>query len=1222
MPSKTHTGLLLDLDIALNGQEGAPWTWLAWNSRTNLSGLPWSPGADDTDGLTEKELQEARSFVHKYAALKAAERGTFLSAKHDANAPGRQVVRSYLQKKFKAWKIVETTNEALRAKHCDIYSILRISKTKEATNWNQSQLHIAYEEIALQLFGVDALQHPGMPFLKRGVSEFVEDLAALEWNKSRKVAGRERDGLESRKKQIQEDWHALAASKSIDLPGLKKYLALVEKQSRILSRYWDAESVQELDNRKQEVRDMMDAIRRDTGGAGDAASLPKNIRKALQLLADSVLVESITNYMVDIVAIDHEDEDEGEAVELPDLDEDAPTTWTEGTEEFAAHDLERIKDDLGILKGDSIPMLNTWQDNTGTIDAWSPEFDENVATKTDISALRPRWHQYVAVLKIMLKMISGDPILLMDDVGIGKTLVLTAIACCRAWYHMHYKAHGAFPGLAGKRGMKCETTADGNFEDLPTLLVCPPALHPQWTEELHRYLKKGSFDLFPYTGKVEKRAGFWNEWSKSHQPLSRRILLATSTAIQSDLDYCFAVPAEKWKMPIKRPTYDALVVQTIFNQQWGLFVIDEAHVIRGLNKTYSASLLARSLSQMTVASTATPVLTRPGDLWNMGRMVGLETFDIDFDDDAATMARELRKASAQDLKMRKQSKSTEVLIRSLVSGEGSAPANLLQNSSYRQVSTEWIERIRSKFSGSVIRRTVDSLDWAGRPISGLEPYTEHTLMLDLCEHERKNLEQLADALLAESREKVHRVREGRSFYLSIRRALTHPGCNPGHGHKNAQSLEEWDKYPSAKLIALIQVLFHHLASDGAPPLRSRAGNILESTESGPDVHPPGAGPDKIVVYIAFPSNLDIIGNVLTLHGIRWVTINGAMTVHARQKALREFKNAGREGPRVMIMSGVGMVGMNIAFANLLVVLDTLWSAQEDSQLIGRVQRYPQQKLVRIYRIILRSTPDIFLNNLAFRKAEMHEAFVGSSLKLQRAFTQDSWSLDEEDGDTSPDKAKGSALLKAVPVSGFSTDDVDDDEFAGFGPEVSSGGTTSTAADCSAGDGEDDEFAGFGLEISSDDTTSVAADHSASSSHRELALRRKAPPSVATFPSRRLSKAARKGPKPSLKQTRQQPKSGALSSAAKEGGSSSTGKRSRDYAASSQSSSKRRRTMLHYSSGDGLSGDGATTREMEKENEAPAALSSHPTLQYQDVSRVLKSAASIGGELPARSRGKR
>jgi SNF2 family DNA or RNA helicase len=116
----------------------------------------------------------------------------------------------------------------------------------------------------------------------------------------------------------------------------------------------------------------------------------------------------------------------------------------------------------------------------------------------------------------------------------------------------------------------------------------------------------------------------------------------------------------------------------------------------------------------------------------------------------------------------------------------------------------------------------------------------------------------------------------------------------------------------------------------------------------------------------------------------------------RNTVLGAFRTSTREsGPRVLILSGVGMVGLNLACANIMVVMvcsistfdistrvltsrqDTLWSEQDDRQLRGRIYRHPQTKPVHIYRAIALRTADVFLNNISFSKGAMHEAFTGS-----------------------------------------------------------------------------------------------------------------------------------------------------------------------------------------------------------------------------------------------------
>ena len=61
-----------------------------------------------------------------------------------------------------------------------------------------------------------------------------------------------------------------------------------------------------------------------------------------------------------------------------------------------------------------------------------------------------------------------------------------------------------------------------------------------------------------------------------------------------------------------------------------------------------------------------------------------------------------------------------------------------------------------------------------------------------------------------------------------------------------------------------------------------------------------------------------------------------------------------------------------------------WSAVEDEQLTGRCWRFPQAKPVLNYRIIAMNTPDVFLNNMAFNKVAMHEAFINTREAISKS----------------------------------------------------------------------------------------------------------------------------------------------------------------------------------------------------------------------------------------------
>lgn len=60
--------------------------------------------------------------------------------------------------------------------------------------------------------------------------------------------------------------------------------------------------------------------------------------------------------------------------------------------------------------------------------------------------------------------------------------------------------------------------------------------------------------------------------------------------------------------------------------------------------------------------------------------------------------------------------------------------------------------------------------------------------------------------------------------------------------------------------------------------------------------------------------------VLNMYGIKHETHTSRTSIAARTKAIEDFKKAGRDGPRVLIVSAVGIVGLNLACANYVIMM--------------------------------------------------------------------------------------------------------------------------------------------------------------------------------------------------------------------------------------------------------------------------------------------------------------
>jgi hypothetical protein len=125
---------------------------------------------------------------------------------------------------------------------------------------------------------------------------------------------------------------------------------------------------------------------------------------------------------------------------------DIDVEWSEGVEEF--HDLSM--DDLWALLGlaeKAVPFFNATQDPFSNNDPWTKEGHQWL--KENGKDLELRWHQLVGVVKMLYNAFAGRPVLLMDEVGLGKTIQLTACIAILAYYRDYYATHQRFPGAFG-----------------------------------------------------------------------------------------------------------------------------------------------------------------------------------------------------------------------------------------------------------------------------------------------------------------------------------------------------------------------------------------------------------------------------------------------------------------------------------------------------------------------------------------------------------------------------------------------------------------------------------------------------------------------------------------------------------------------------------------------------------------------------------------------------
>ncbi|KAL2281018.1 hypothetical protein FJTKL_12130 [Diaporthe vaccinii] len=111
---------------------------------------------------------------------------------------------------------------------------------------------------------------------------------------------------------------------------------------------------------------------------------------------------------------------------------------------------------------------------------------------------------------------------------------------------------------------------------------------------------------------------------------------------------------------------------------------------------------------------------------------------------------------------------------------------------------------------------------------------------------------------------------------------------------------------------------------------------------------------KSIVFSFWKSTLDLVGQLLAARGLEFYMIHGSLPLNERRRILDGFRSAGNAHILLMTL-GTGAVGLNLAVASRMYLLEPQWNPQLEQQAFGRAQRLGQTEQVTIIRYVMKDT---------------------------------------------------------------------------------------------------------------------------------------------------------------------------------------------------------------------------------------------------------------------------
>ncbi|CEL53741.1 putative ATP-dependent helicase C17A2,12 OS=Schizosaccharomyces pombe (strain 972 / ATCC 24843) GN=SPAC17A2.12 PE=3 SV=1 [Rhizoctonia solani AG-1 IB] len=658
----------------------------------------------------------------------------------------------------------------------------------------------------------------------------------------------------------------------------------------------------------------------------------------------------------------------------------------------------------------------------------------------------PYWHQAVGAQAVVERAFTkhigdkGQPSLLCDEVGLGKTIQIVGIvSLVRHYYEQQERDPGRclpVPPFALENktpffsGLK-------HIPNLPSIVISPRTLSNQWVEQWIKFTQKGGFSVVRYSvdqGPLENfssnpKGDYCRAAGVDHSRASSVVILADISAIGLEAQRCLEPPPPQRSSDAKMdqakgqpPRFKDTVstVGSLFAMRFRVAAIDECHSLRNYGHGAKGVQTIASNSLLVVGATATPLFTNETNLATLARVLQLE--DMCGEEGVAnhkymleckkTRKREWDSSANAIIQKAAQDEAEAIAEEREVDSEDPAFDKILQQASDKYNSEEQevilrmsyiaqdsIALLRRVVAPIIVRRTVKSLDCNGQPVLDLPPIRSLTAWSPMNENELE-----VQARINRAHVEVRSTRKGgqepltikwHNFLMSQKHASVHPLIYEYQAREDEEKLLEgslvktiamgWtedniETEASTRMLKVDQIIQHFWDGNPTAIVFNEDGTVKQNAS----LPAPLAcdEPRKFLVYVSYRVHRDLFSQMFRLMGRKHVCYDGSMDSKRRQTAVERFTNDA--ACRIMIISNVGSTGLNLTAASVIII-NPVWSGQETNQISGRVHRPGQKRDTYVYAMISPQSVDVALMGYSQGKATLSSSFLASNKKLLEVY---------------------------------------------------------------------------------------------------------------------------------------------------------------------------------------------------------------------------------------------
>ncbi|KAK6337389.1 hypothetical protein TWF730_002790 [Orbilia blumenaviensis] len=132
---------------------------------------------------------------------------------------------------------------------------------------------------------------------------------------------------------------------------------------------------------------------------------------------------------------------------------------------------------------------------------------------------------------------------------------------------------------------------------------------------------------------------------------------------------------------------------------------------------------------------------------------------------------------------------------------------------------------------------------------------------------------------------------------------------------------------------------------------------------------------RVLMFTQFLGMLDIMEDFLNGLGLKTLRLDGTIDTIGKQKLIDAYNAPGSPYFAFVISTRAGGVGINLATADTVIILDPDFNPHQDIQAIARAHRIGQKKKVLVFHLITASSSEEKILKIARKKLEMDHLII-------------------------------------------------------------------------------------------------------------------------------------------------------------------------------------------------------------------------------------------------------